>query len=278
MTRKIVVGVDGSEGAARALAWAVDEARAHHAEVTALLAWSLLDQAHTPEHPAFDPAYGESDALDALARYVKEAVGEEPLSLRAVCDLPADALVDAAATADLVVVGARGLGGFESLLLGSVSERVLERASVPVAVVRGHVTRGGVVVVGVDGSSTSADALRWAAAEAAARDVELHVVHSWHSPYTPDVAPSTFQLVEQAAEAILTEATSDPALDGLTVRAHLRHGNAVATLCELASGASAVVVGSRGRSRLASALLGSTSRQLAHHAPCPVVVVPGDRS
>lgn len=279
MSMNIVVGVDGSDGAADALRWAVATARARHGSVTALLAWTLLGQAHEPDHPDFDPAYGEDDALAALTAFVEDAVGDERVVRRAVCDLPADALVDAAVAADLVVVGARGIGGFKALLLGSVSERVLERSPVPVAVVRGATPDGGgAVVVGVDGSRSSIDALRWAAADAAARDVDLHVVHSWQAPFAPGLTAPTLELAEAAATTVLDEAIADPALTGLRVRPHLRYGNAAENLLEQADEASLIVVGSRGRGRVAGALLGSTSRQLAHHAPCPIVVIPADPS
>jgi nucleotide-binding universal stress UspA family protein len=134
----IVVGVDGSATAAEALRWAIVEARARGCRVSALLAWSYLDQEPAPGGTEFDPAYDAAAATAALEAVVQETVpdGAEHVIRIVVNDLPAPALVDASRDAALVVVGARGLGGFRSLLLGSVSRRVLHEAACPVVVVR----------------------------------------------------------------------------------------------------------------------------------------------
>ncbi len=98
---------------------------------------------------------------------------------------PATALLAAAEDADLLVVGTRGRGGFAGLLLGSVSQRCLTHAPCPVAVVPptsdGDHTSGR-IVVGVDGSPASYDALTWAAAEARRRSARLDLVHAWVIP------------------------------------------------------------------------------------------------
>src|SRR5919109_4643956 len=116
----IVIGMDTSTGAAAALRWAVHEAEARDWAVTALLAWGLLDQHHAPPDERFDPGYTEADARDSLDAAIDAAVGTEAgeeIERRVVCDLPARALVAAAEGARLLVVGARGLGGFKRLLL-----------------------------------------------------------------------------------------------------------------------------------------------------------------
>jgi nucleotide-binding universal stress UspA family protein len=137
MTQRIVVGVDGSPGAGAALRFAVDEATLRNARLDAVLAWGLLDQ---PDLPAaeFDPNFGETEARASLERIVRRAVGDDPgvkISLLAINDLPARALLDLSATSDLLVVGARGLGGFRGLLLGSVSQQIVHHAACPVVVV-----------------------------------------------------------------------------------------------------------------------------------------------
>ena len=83
--------------------------------------------------------YGEPQAREALEARVAAVVGDDPaitIEYRTMNDLPAAGLIDAAAGADLVVVGARGLGGFRGLLLGSVSQQVLHHAPCPAVVVR----------------------------------------------------------------------------------------------------------------------------------------------
>ena len=86
-----------------------------------------------------------------------------------------------AKAADLLVVGARGMGGFRGLLLGSVSRRCAHLATVPLVIVRrmAGVQHRGRIVVGVDGSESSAGALRWARREAAVRGCRLSVLHAW---------------------------------------------------------------------------------------------------
>lgn len=130
----IVVGIDGSEDADAALRWAVAEARAHGARLEVVLAWSYLDQP-TPE---FDPDYGEPVARAALDAIIDRAGPTDDLEIVRTCvnDLPARALVAASQTADLVVVGSRGLGAFKGMVLGSVSQQVVTRAACSVAVIR----------------------------------------------------------------------------------------------------------------------------------------------
>lgn len=135
---RIVVGVDGSPGSAQALRWAADEADRCGAALTAVTAWGFLEQ-HPPDGAPFDPHFDETTALANLRDHLDRALGAErapSVEARAICDLPARALVEAASDADLLVVGARGLGGFKGLLLGSVSQHCLQHANVPVAVVR----------------------------------------------------------------------------------------------------------------------------------------------
>jgi nucleotide-binding universal stress UspA family protein len=187
-------------------------------------------------------------------------------------------LVEASDAADLLVLGARGTGGFEGLLLGSVSERVAQHATRPVAVIRASApVSGGRVVVGVDGSTRSLGALRWAAAEARARESALDVVHAWKLPMMTTPPPmatfSDLTVIEKVGREVLDAALADPALDGVEARPHLTNRSPAGALMELADGAGVVVVGTRGLGRVTGTLLGSVSQQLLHHAPCPVVVI-----
>jgi nucleotide-binding universal stress UspA family protein len=277
MTR-IVIGVDGSEHAVVALRWAVEEGALHSADVEAVLAWSLLDQHHPDRAERFDPDYGDDAARATLAAWVADALGPDAtVALRTVNDLPAPAVLTAGDVADLIVLGARGTGGFEGLLLGSTSERVAQLASGPVAVVREHApVRGGRVVVGVDGSARSRDALRWAADEARARDAELDVVHTWRIPMktmSMGYAATTVAALEDAGRSVLERATGDPMLRGIRMTPHLTSDSPARALLRRSEGAGLLVVGTRGLGRVAGALLGSVSRQMLHHARCPVVVV-----
>jgi nucleotide-binding universal stress UspA family protein len=277
--RRIVVGTDGSQHATAAMQWAAEEARAHGANLEVVLVWSYLDQYHHDRSDSFRPDYTEAMAREALASWVTEALGvDAAVGQRVECDLPARALLEASDAADLLVLGGRGRGGFEGLLLGSVSERVAQLATRPVAVVRDAArVSGGRVLVGVDGSSRSVTALRWAAAEARARGADLEVVHAWRpgliltppllSPY-PD-----FSALEEAGRALLDTALADASLDGVEVGSFLSSATPARALIDRAAEAALIVVGTRGLGRMTGALLGSVSRQLLHHAPCPVVVI-----
>jgi nucleotide-binding universal stress UspA family protein len=129
----IVVGIDGSASADRALRWALDEALQWGARLEVVLAWSFIDQ-RTPD---FHPDYGEDDARATLDAAIERVGGAQGVEIVPSCpnDLPARALLAAAGPADLVVVGSRGLSGVKELLLGSVSHQVVTKSSTTVVVV-----------------------------------------------------------------------------------------------------------------------------------------------
>jgi nucleotide-binding universal stress UspA family protein len=290
---QIIVGVDESEGAAAALRWGVREARVRDWSLAAVLAWDFLDQHHGAGEDAFEPSYSEPDALTALDSYVAAAVGPRDatwIERVATCDIATRALLDASKAADLLVVGARGLGGFQGLMLGSVSQQCVRHASCPVAVVR-HATdprgAGGRpnrttmerIVVGIDGSDAANEALDWALTEGRLRHAAVDVVHAWLPPYMGGYAYTapTFDLFafEAAARALLDTAVDRANTSDLTgaVERHLVTGGATSAILELANQADLVVVGSRGLGGFSGLLLGSVSDHVTHHAPCPVVVV-----
>lgn len=275
---KIVVGTDGSANATTAMRWAAQEAEIHGATLEVVLVWSYLDQHHPDRADRFDNTYNADSARATLAAWVTEALGPDAIAeQRVICDLAVRGLLEASDAAELLVLGARGTGGFAGLLLGSVSERVAQLATRPVAVVRDPApVRGGRVVVGIDGSSRSRTALRWAAGEARARDAELDIVHAWRLPLT--TTPEAPMLIdyaglEDAGRAVLDDALADPALADVRVRPHFVHESPARAVLERADGAGLVVAGTRGLGRVSGTLLGSVSRQLLHHAPCPVVVI-----
>jgi nucleotide-binding universal stress UspA family protein len=134
-SRRVVVGVDGSDASRGALRRAALEAAAHGARLEIVHAWDFLDQ----PGPQFDPHYGEQAARTRIVRFVEETLDPDQAAsadIRLVNDHAARALVDASAGAWLTVVGARGLGGFKELVLGSVSQYVVHHAACPVLVVR----------------------------------------------------------------------------------------------------------------------------------------------
>lgn len=281
----IVVGVDGSDGSAEALRWAWREAQTRGLPVTAVMAWDYLDQPHADGRREFDPEFKVSDAEEALDKAVLSALGPagESVRRRAVCDKPAPALLEASVDAALVVVGARGLGGFEGLLLGSTSQHVLHHSTRPVAVVRhDSATRFEEtkrVTIGVDGSEHANAALRWAIDEAHARHATLSVVHAWHMSYAgvyPFVGDAyDADLFARAGKEILDQALAGVQLPpGLSVDRAVAHGSAAQVLLERAATSDLLVVGARGLGGFASMVLGSVGQHLTRHADCPVVVIP----
>jgi nucleotide-binding universal stress UspA family protein len=285
---KIVVGVDGSESSRAALLWAMAEAKIHGRRLEALMAWGYLDQRHVPGNARyFEPDYDEVDALEALTQYVTEVLGSDgsdDVGLRPTCDLPARALLDAGKDAAMLVVGARGRGGFASLLLGSVSQKVLHHATCPVAVIRaGHepdlTSREGRIVVGVDGSRNADAALRWAIEEGRRRDADVEVVHAWNmpfvAPYAYVAADLDINTFEETAQETLDQAirrAKPTAVDRVSKVVTMSGPSSL--LLETAKGADLIVVGSRGLSAVEAAVLGSVSHQVTLHATCPVVVIP----
>jgi nucleotide-binding universal stress UspA family protein len=138
----IVVGVDGSDGGASALEFAASEAALRKARLRVVSAWEIPVAAYgggfgPPLDPETQDAFrvrGEQVADDASAA-VKRLQPSLDVEAVAVPGHPADVLLEQSADAALIVVGRRGLGGFKSLLLGSVSQQVVHHAACPVVVV-----------------------------------------------------------------------------------------------------------------------------------------------
>jgi nucleotide-binding universal stress UspA family protein len=137
----VVVGHDGSKCAQEALAWAGRLARRADIDLHVVRSWSMMS---APQPASWTPGYvppltdWEKAVFDELTAHVA-AAGLDP-SVRVTCHVvhraPAQGLMSAAEGANLLVVGARGRGGFRGLLLGSVSNQLVQHAPCPVTVVR----------------------------------------------------------------------------------------------------------------------------------------------
>src|SRR5262249_23740770 len=138
----IVVGVDGSEGGLAALEFAAREAAFRGARLRVVAVWQIPAAAYGVDFaPPVGPGAwdgfrdrGHEVADEALAAVKKAHPSLEGEAL-VFQGQPADVLLEQSADADLIVVGRRGIGGFRSLLLGSVSQQVVQHATCPVVVV-----------------------------------------------------------------------------------------------------------------------------------------------
>ncbi|MEO7060467.1 MAG: universal stress protein [Lapillicoccus sp.] len=289
----VVVGVDGSAASDRALEWAIDEAHrrglpirlVHAREVGAYNTSTLLSDAAAWEDPQW--------VLTSAHERVTAVAPELALVEDDVLGIPAStALISASARADTVVVGARQHGAVGAAFLGSTSLRVASHAACPVVVVRDlpeQATGTPRIVVGVDGSATSDQALAYAFDRASALHVPLTIVHAWPGDLTVEVMRVADAVADEVraatANAQRTAIEEQIAPWGarfpdVAVHVVVPAVKPMQALVEESATASLVVVGSRGLGSLRGMLLGSVSEGVLHHAHCPVAVVrpaaPGD--
>jgi nucleotide-binding universal stress UspA family protein len=138
----IVVGVDGSEGSRKALAWAVAEAKLRNTQLRVVSAWELPTVYAAPGF--VPPVDFDPEAYEKAASRIVDSALEEQQSATQDIEIDrvvtnghaAHVLVDASADAELLVVGSRGRGGFAGMLLGSVSQHCVQHAHCPVVVIR----------------------------------------------------------------------------------------------------------------------------------------------
>lgn len=288
---RIVVGFDGSDHARRAVDWAAREALSRGVGM-------LIVSAFTP--PAGGSSFGfgaylSPDALDDmaermtvdLAAYADEVRAAHPgvdVTSEVVMGSPTTALVEASEEAVLTVVGSRGLGGFRGLLLGSVGVQVAANAHGPVVVLRAEApadTR--TIVVGVDGSDLSNEAVDFAFDMASRHGWNLRAVHAWEVPSYDVLAspmgppPMSIDDFGEADERIPAEALAghrarypDVAVEVCTAR-----GTPARAILDNAKDAAMIAVGSRGRGEFMGAMLGSVGQGVLYKAKVPVAVIGG---
>jgi nucleotide-binding universal stress UspA family protein len=293
MTRRVVVGVDGSSTAEVALAWALEVAACYGAQVEAVHVWRWPLAGPVPTVPDL-PSQLAAAARSTVDTQLERALAQRPSGAPDVHALahtsegePGPALVSAAADAELLVLGRHGQSNVSRRLfgqvLGSVAAHCLNRSPAPVVIVphdvQAHVADR--VVVGVDGSDASARALRWARVHAQAIGSKLVAVLTWQLTSLPAPSSATAGFVPPLPEwhakaEHLLHSVCQAALgpDVNDVEQIVLHRPAAAGLLEFLTARDLLVLGDRGRGGFDRLLLGSVSRQCAEHAPCPVVVVP----
>jgi nucleotide-binding universal stress UspA family protein len=295
----VLCPVDFSESSSHALQLAAAVAGSRHARLIVLHAYVPLF-VPVPGLPAPServPEYERARVLDEAGLFVDSSLGSAyPASVSVVVSHPTAAILDSAATlpADLIVMGTHGLSGFEHLMLGSVTEKVLRRATCPVLTVPPRAratsqypfTR---ILCAVDFSEWSAAAVdvasSFATESGAALDL-LHVIEwPWHEPPPPSVA----QLPPEQAAALtdfrrylvksatdrLESLVSGTVRDRCAVTARVGHGKAYVEVLRAAADqrADLIVLGVHGRNPLDVALFGSTTNQIVRRATCPVLTL-----
>ncbi len=233
----------------------------------------------------------DDDAIEASAQAVvreaADSVKEYDVKVVTLAQQgdPTGTLVDLSKTAQIVVVGTRGGGGFADRLLGATSAALPAYAHCPVVVVPRHKEGANFVpveriVAGVDGSSQASLALEAAVGEASAWKARLTAVEAvpmassagalaWLPPAID--RSEILRDVRQQLKALCDRTTEGTDVD---VRSHALDGNAAMLLAEFSTAVDLVVVGSRGRGGVRGLLMGSTSQSVLAHSMCPVMVVP----
>jgi nucleotide-binding universal stress UspA family protein len=284
----IVVGVDGSADAARAVTWAAHEACLEHRALVllhavdtawqAVGAWRLDGLADTFEirHLAQKAARA---TVDAAAQGVKLTYPDLEVVASVVDDDPRQALIAASRTARLVLVGSRGRGPVRGLLLGSVSLATALLAACPVVVCRlrrGPLAMHG-IIVGTDGSPASAPVLDFAFRQASLHVAPLTVMHCYRDavdaaePRHLDASAGLQEMQSGLTEAVAGYAETYP---DVKFSLELATGLVDHVLARTISESDLLVVGRRHRSALGRLLHGSMAATVVQHAAGTVAVVP----
>jgi nucleotide-binding universal stress UspA family protein len=292
--QRILCPTDFSEFAGHAFAQAVGLARPHRAEVKALYVVPEARSHHPavadswPDWARLNPAV-HADLEHSLQDFVKPAAGAGvEASWRVTEGHPAREILEAARgwAADLVVMGTHGRSGFERLMLGSVTEKVLRRSLAPVLTVRHprpETSSFARIVCPVDFSPASRRALQYARAFGREAGAQVSVVYvlEWpmgeQGPWArlPFDVPEHRAAVRQEAEERLRQLMAEGDGDACRPEPVLRGGKPGVEIVRLAEEREAdlVVMGVPGRGALDLLVFGSTTHHVVRTAPCPVLTV-----
>ena len=303
--KRILCPVDFSDASRHAIDQAVVIAKWYAARITALHVYdpifapaSGLATVGYPVEPPFE-AVDSKRLEDEATTWCRSAIppGIE-LEILIETGQPAKHILQRAVSlpADLVVMGTHGVGGFQHLVLGSVTEKVLRTARCPVLTVppRGQATSRlpfKRMVCAVDLSDSSLTGLRSALSLAQEADAELTILHvlewPWEEPPPPELKglppEQAFNLAEfrryreHQATAQLKTLVPDSTLEWCTPTTRLRHGKPYVEILRVAEEQSAdlIVMGVRGRTTVDVTVFGSTTNQVVRRATCPVLTIHG---
>jgi nucleotide-binding universal stress UspA family protein len=278
----VVVGVDGSEGSMRAAEWAAREAVRRKLPLRIVSAPAPLPQLQSSYVPAAPLAKALREIADRSLGLALERIGEVAPGLSIETDLlsgpPPVTVADCGHGASMLVLGARGSGGFGGMMLGSVSRYGAAHAPCPVVVVREETTAvQREVAVGIRSLEDAQGALDFAFEEAALRGAELLVVHAWY-PF-----PLSLQAkADPAYDPELISATARGQLGDMlsawqqkypTVKVfpEVVHAHPARVLASLSARADLTVMGKR---TVPGPVVGSIRNVVLSHALGPIAVIP----
>ncbi len=280
-TLPILVAYDGSAEAGHALRWSAAESNRTGTPLRVVAVNEILPQMWGG--PSGMVVVTDGLVLDTAA-LLEEA--EKILSDLGVSDVTTERrsghvvheMLLAAEHASALVVGSRGHGRVSGALIGSVSQHLARHATCPVVVVReARDSAAHRIVVGIDGSPTSAAALEYACRRAEGTGETVVAIHGWHVPVpATDMwasAPRDMDTAER--ELLLAESTAGVAADypDVLLEREVIPVAPARCLVDATAGASLIVVGSRGLGSFSGMLLGSVSQAVLHEALCPVAVI-----
>jgi nucleotide-binding universal stress UspA family protein len=282
-TRPVIVGVDGSEESLLAVEWAAMEAKRRGLPLRIVSAPAIVPRMQADQISPVtvaDAVRGTSErALGTAVTRVKEMIPGLEVTTGLLSGPPALAVTASGSDAAMLVVGARGSGGFAAMVLGSVSRYAAHRAACPVIVVRqATMAVHQEVTVGIRDPRETGAVLAFAFGEAAARHADLVAVHARHwSPSVlrtlADVTDVPFQPEQISDEAVRSLSA---ALDrwrekypGVRVRHDVTRGHPAHILANYSARSDLVVIGRHGDSGI-----GSVQHTLLLHARGPVALVP----
>ncbi|WP_162929198.1 universal stress protein [Streptomyces sp. YIM 130001] len=297
----VIAAVDGSDHSLKALDWALAAAQFRGTEVLAVHVGSGDTAAPATVHPAsVSPAFDRDLVRRRISEHIDGRTGLPPLSYTAVNGPVAGTLAEVAQNATLLVLGSRGLGGFRSLLLGSVGRKSAAHAPCPVVIVPGDdraaepVPPGGhgLVVLGVEPDETDDDVVEFAFAEAQRRGARLQTVSTFLVPLTALAVVGELAVVDtndpEAPSAIselgdLQATRLEPfraRYPDVAVQPVVRAVDPAGQLVDASVNADLVVVGRhRRRLRADTMVMGSVTNAVVAHAHGPVAIVPpGERA
>ncbi|MFI1066567.1 universal stress protein [Streptomyces spororaveus] len=278
----VVVGVDGSEPARQAALWAAGEAERRGRPLHIVYGADTDGRALYASVETIERVrVAGRGLLDEIAAAVKK---QHP-GLVATTEFgrgdPVASLHRAAGRRGTIVVGNRGLGGFNSLLLGSVGLKVAAGAKTPVIIVRGTESgaESGTVLAGVR-DERDLDCVRYAAREAELRKAELRLLQVWNVLQSVGDVMTMMDDIKEIADEYVRQLTAlteriRREFPDLSVRADAEKSASVAgVLVEASRHADLLVMGGRRASAYLGPTLGRHTHSLVHHSHCPVLLIP----